>query len=235
MRAIKICAAFFFIFTCTLSFNVDAKDNSSTIKIPCSQLKGLPYYTQYLISTPKASSGWKCIAFVEKGTLREVKAYQWSQKGHATISLVGVPMELITPLPKDMKGLIDDPKEPQPKLSIRNFINVFSANDKYVINDARNHLVNEYFSDPKAVFFSRANAIVGVYYDDLDPISSNVALDNGKGQHQRLLLFRNSEGHGDMFLAVKCDDCFFNDIFNLVVENIFNAPVPEIVFPKSGK
>jgi hypothetical protein len=215
----------------SFAINASAATAGTKIKIPCSQLKAPPYYTQYLIPTPKASSGWKCTAFVESGTLRDMKAYIWEKKGHSKITLVGVPMELITPSQKDMKDLIDDPKEPQPELLIRNFINVFSADHKYMENDphdARLSRVNSVFGDPKAVFFSRSNAIVGVYYNALPKMNADLPLSDANVQHQQFFLFIDRPGHADTYLDVRCDKCFLKDLFPLIVDPVFNAPVPDI-------
>jgi hypothetical protein len=223
MKISGLFKVFAFTFFLAVSFSVAAENQVYKLKIPCSQLKAQPYYADYGVSTPLASSGWKCTALVDAKTKISNKAFIWEKKGKSPIVIAGVPMEFVHPDAKEMKAWIDDPKEPEPRLSIRNFINAFSADNKYAINDSREALINTYIGQPKAVFFSRGNAIVMVYYNDTPKFVDSTKPVPLKDQKQRVLLFQNSPGHADWFLVAKCDGCLFDDLFNLVVNPVLQS------------
>jgi hypothetical protein len=184
--------------------------------VPCKDAGAL-YFEKYGIKVP---DGWKCSAVLDTKTKQPNKAYLWEKEGKSTIKLVALPMEMISPNPEEMNAWVDDPKEAEPDLSIRVFLNAFLGSQSYMTNNEREKLVNVYFNRPKAVFFSRGNKIITIYYNNT-PRAWNPKKPLGiEKQKQRLLLFNTRDEDRSLFLSVSCDACLFDELFSFVVNPV---------------
>jgi hypothetical protein len=187
-----------------------AQGNAVKNQIPCSSVKVPLYYAQYGIETPDSKSGWSCFAIIDKKTKKQADAYLWKNKNGAVIKLVATPTSLLLPPADVLSKVVDYPKAKEPNPIVRMYIEAFFGDDAYMEKNAsRQYLVNQYADFPKAVFFSRVNKVMAVYFD------SSSATDTV--QKPSIYIFKNRTKRFDKYLLVYCDQCKTSDLFTFVI------------------